>query len=369
MKRLVLLPVIMVIIIGLILTGCSQSTPAPAPTQTKAPAQTATPAQPAANVPSRLVWATFQEPSTEYTTSLGLTDMMNKYVGISVNMRPYPNPAIRGIALMNNEADFSVESVYTSYDRARGVDKGLNPTVKEAFPKLRMIMGADVMWFAWIVLPSSGVTTLEGLKGKSVSYETAGIELNTTVGRESLKAAGLDLAKDVKIFGFGARGEKVAALKDKKVDAGFTSMGGSDMAELNSTTGFVILPNTPEQFKKFSPMVTEWALIQKQLEAGHVLGIKQPTWMLGVPKIIICREEFNEEAAYRIVKTFMERGRELDVVAPQFKEIGVKEYALPEKLAIPLHPGAIRYFKEVGMWTAAYESMQQALLTELSKVK
>jgi len=209
MKRLVLLPIIVVILVGLILTGCSQSTPAPAPTQTApakatTPAQTAAPAQPAANVPSRLVWATFQEPSTEYTTSLGLTDMMNKYIGISVNMRPYPNPAIRGIALMNNEADFSVESVYTSYDRARGVDKGLNPTVKEAFPKLRLIMGADVMWFAWIALPSAGITTLEGLKGKSVSYETAGIELNTITGRAALSAAGLDLEKDVKIFGLAA---------------------------------------------------------------------------------------------------------------------------------------------------------------------
>jgi TRAP-type uncharacterized transport system substrate-binding protein len=64
----------------------------------------------------------------------------------------------------------------------------------------------------------------------------------------------------------------------------------------------------------------------------------------------------------------MENARELDKMGPVFKEWGVKEYALPAQVVIPVHPGAIKYFKEAGMWTPAHEAQQQQVLGELKKL-
>jgi len=43
-----------------------------------------------------------------------------------------------------------------------------------------------------------------------------------------------------------------------------------------------------------------------------------------------------------------------------------KEYTLPDVFVIPWHPGAIRYFKEIGWWTPAHDAQQQKMLDEVS---
>jgi len=47
---------------------------------------------------------------------------------------------------------------------------------------------------------------------------------------------------------------------------------------------------------------------------------------------------------------------------------GIKQADLaPVKMSHPFHEGAVRYFKEAGLWSAAHQAQQEALLAQMSK--
>ena len=69
-----------------------------------------------------------------------------------------------------------------------------------------------------------------------------------------------------------------------------------------------------------------------------------------------------EEAAYQVVKTIFTHSKELIAVHKSSKHWTIENtLAAPP---IPFHPGAIRYFREIGAWTDAHQKRQDALLAK-----
>jgi len=65
--------------------------------------------------------------------------------------------------------------------------------------------------------------------------------------------------------------------------------------------------------------------------------------------------------AYTLIKTWAEHWKELEPIHPQFRgwrpEVFVQDFA-----TIPYHPGAIKFYKEKGMWSAKMDRNQEMLL-------
>lgn len=78
-------------------------------------------------------------------------------------------------------------------------------------------------------------------------------------------------------------------------------------------------------------------------------GQNGPTWGADFGTQLIARDDLPEEVAYTIVKTFIEKHAELTKAYPAFGAFDPKQAAKPENTGIPLHPGAVRYYKEVGI--------------------
>lgn len=78
-------------------------------------------------------------------------------------------------------------------------------------------------------------------------------------------------------------------------------------------------------------------------------GQKGPTWGADFGTHLIARDDLSEDAAYKIVKTFIEKRADLVKAYPAFNSFDPKQAAKPENNGIPLHPGAVKYYKEQGM--------------------
>lgn len=78
-------------------------------------------------------------------------------------------------------------------------------------------------------------------------------------------------------------------------------------------------------------------------------GQKGPTWGADFGTQLIARDDLSDDVAYKVVKTLIEKRDDLVKAYPAFAAFDPKAAAKPENNGIPLHPGAIKYYKEKGM--------------------
>jgi len=62
---------------------------------------------------------------------------------------------------------------------------------------------------------------------------------------------------------------------------------------------------------------------------------------------LIADASLSDELVYRLTKLWWQRVREIGEIAPTFDQADVK--LAMEGATIPFHPGALRYYKEIGI--------------------
>lgn len=64
---------------------------------------------------------------------------------------------------------------------------------------------------------------------------------------------------------------------------------------------------------------------------------------------LIAHKDLSDELAYKITKAVVENMDKLAAEFPAWKAFAKEKAAKPENNGIPLHPGAVRYYKEIGL--------------------
>lgn len=315
-------------------------------------------------MPERLIWSTNKPGQSVYRYDLGLTQLINNNTNLKIILNPYPHTNAAFISVHKKESEVCQTTLSQVFQSTYGIKSDIQPEVQEAWPELRILMGGSRLWWGWITRPDKGIKTISGLKGHTVNYLIPGSNLKSAIGESSLLAVGLDPKKDVKHVKFDSTGDARDGLLHKKVDAVFAPLGG--MEEVKATVGAEVLPFTQEVLNGLRPELKRLAVL-KELPADYFAVLEKQKPVVGHPMMIVCRDDLNEQVAFLIVKTIMERARELDRMAPDFREFGVREFACPSEFFVPLHPGAIKYFKEARLWTPAHEARQKELLGSLPK--
>ncbi|MBQ6058579.1 MAG: TAXI family TRAP transporter solute-binding subunit [Clostridia bacterium] len=192
--------------------------------------------------------------------------------------------------------------------------------------------------------PSSGITTVADLAGKNVSVGDAGsgVEFNS---RQILEAYGLTF-DDINVWNLGF-GDSASALKDGKIDAFFCTAGAPTTAitELATTNSIVILNVDGEEAAKLIesyPFYTSYSI-----PANTYKGMTEDATTVAVKATFIVNNELSEDLVYNMTKTLFECKE--DVVAGNAKGSELDPAYAVEGVSVPFHPGAEKYFKEVGV--------------------
>jgi len=195
-----------------------------------------------------------------------------------------------------------------------------------------------------IVAADSGIKSVADLAGKSVSTGDigSGVETNAI---QILAAYGLTVA-DLKQqhLGYAASAE---AMKDRVIDAFFVTSGTPNTAVLDLQTA------RPVQVLSFDKDKID-ALIEKYpFYAKYTITKDEYSFLTGnvdtvsVQATLISSPELDEQVAYDIVKTLIENKDEITQVHAKGAFISA-EYAI-QGVSIAFHPGAAKYFKEIGV--------------------
>ena len=71
--------------------------------------------------------------------------------------------------------------------------------------------------------------------------------------------------------------------------------------------------------------------------------------VVAVANMLVVAETMSEQMAYDVTRTLFEQQATLAGIHPQAKELAVDTALVGA--TIPFHPGAIRYYRERGVWT------------------
>jgi TRAP transporter TAXI family solute receptor len=197
------------------------------------------------------------------------------------------------------------------------------------------------LWHGW-TLPKYGIKKLADLNGKVVSGGPRG-GTSDAYTQWFMEALGIKPARYV----YAGFGDTVGLLRDGHIHAAFTSTGVPMSAanEVTSTLGGIILgfDNEEQQMKiseKFSylPPFT--------LPAGVYKGQDKPVLVNADWVVVSVNKDVDEDFVYQATKAVMEHNAELVAGHKALKD------AIPENakyVMFPMHKGAYRYFKEIGI--------------------
>jgi TRAP transporter TAXI family solute receptor len=194
-----------------------------------------------------------------------------------------------------------------------------------------------------IANPASGIRTVADLRGKNVSVGDAGsgVEFNA---RQILEAYGIsfnDIGKQNLSFGASAD-----ALRDNKIDAFFCTAGAPTTAVVDLAIGKDIIlleiddDHMAQLIQKY-PFYTRFPV-----PAGSYRGVTQDVKTVAVKATFIVSKTLSDDVVYQLTKTLFESRDE--IISAHAKGTELSPAYGVGGISIPFHPGAAKYFKEIG---------------------
>ena len=234
------------------------------------------------------------------------------------------------------EVGFADGLYYFAYE-GKGLFEG------NAQKNLRALLPLSPEPIHFLVAKDSGIKTVADLKGKRVSTGAVGSGTEATA-KMLLRLAGLDPDKDLRCEPLGLA-DTASAMADKHIDAGLTvgAMGIAGVVEM-ATLGIVDFVDLPDDL--IQKVQAELPYMNPfSIPANTYRGQTKEVKTFGSWNILIINEEVDEDLAYQMAKALFDNKSDLTVVNPVLNSVATENL---HYIQIPLHPGAEKYFKEVG---------------------
>ena len=213
---------------------------------------------------------------------------------------------------------------------------------KSKLDKLR-VLGAIYPNYIQIVATSdSGIKTLADLKGKSLSVGApkSGTELNS---RAILAAAGMTYKNMGKVE-YLPFAESVDLMKNRQLNATLQSagLGVASLKDLSTSTDITVVSVPKAVVDKIGP-----PFVSVNIPANTYTGQDKDVPTAAVINYLVTSSAVSDDLAYQMTKLIFESLPELANSHAAGKEIKLETAAAGSP--VPLHPGAIRYYKEKGL--------------------
>ena len=244
--------------------------------------------------------------------------------------------------IMQGELQFGVAQSDWQYHAYNGT----RPDKVKPFNGLRAVFSAHPEPFQIIARKGSKIKDWKSLKGKKVNIGNPGSGQRGTF-EVLMEAHGVDTG----YFGSTSEltsSEQSGALCDKKIDAfGYTvGVPNAGVAQSTDGCGASIINLNTDAVKKLvadNPFYA-FATIPK----GTYKTSKKDVTTFGVMASVVTSEAVPEDLVYAVVKAVFENLDDFKKQHPAFENLDPKKMIV-DGLSAPLHPGAVKYYKEKGL--------------------
>ncbi|MFD2192164.1 TAXI family TRAP transporter solute-binding subunit [Pistricoccus aurantiacus] len=277
---------------------------------------------------------------TYYPIGGGLAEMINRHIEGHDAVAEVTGASVENMGLVwRGDSDIALalaDTVYQAYN-------GTGDFEGRQLENIRALASIYPNALQLVTMADSGIESLQDLKGKTVSVGApgSGTELNA---RAVLEANGITYDDiEERRFNFN---ETADAIRDGDIDAGFWSVGPptSSILNLATTRDIRLIGLTDEEVAKAKEAEPVFAAYD--LKADLYDGMDGPVQTVSIPNVLVTNAELDDDLAYQITKLLFENTDELIAIHPAANDTTVKFST--DSTPIPFHPGALRYYEEVG---------------------
>jgi TRAP transporter TAXI family solute receptor len=223
----------------------------------------------------------------------------------------------------------------------------------EKLENLRALVGGfDTYYLVAMATKKLGISSVREIRDKKLPvrvYTQSVGALGEFAGRQLLRAAGLGYNE---IRGFGGSTQHVGynviidAFKDGRADILFAVVTPKhpSVSEIVSSVDVEFLGLDPETTKALLPLGYTAATMPPETFKGQ----SKPVTTVGFPTVLITNTDLPEPIAYTVTKTVLENKDALVRGHGGLAAFNPQTAWQPDRVGIPLHPGAERAYREKG---------------------
>lgn len=326
-------------------TTAAPAAPAPASTTAAAPAAAETTAAPAAAASggADLIMGTGSSGGTYFALGGAMANAINNKLaadGITITAQS-TGASVENINLMQaGEMDLGIAMNNVAANGYAGTGAFSAPTTDV---KAIGVVYNEV--YQIVANASTGAKEVADLKGMKIAIGPAG---SGTLGLSQLvlAAAGIDPQKDIQPQS-DSFGDAATKMKDGHIDAACNVLAVPASSIIEMTTSMKlayvnISDDILAQIQADAPYFT-----RKVIPAGTYPDQTEDCNTITCKAALYCRADLDEELVYKITKAFYESGDEIAAAHATGKEVQLE--GCLDGITTPIHPGAAKYFKEMGI--------------------
>jgi hypothetical protein len=247
-------------------------------------------------------------------------------------------------AILAGDLDFGVAQSDRQYQAVKGIadwkDKGPQTD-------LRAVFSIHAETVDLIAAVDANINSLADLKGKRVNIGNLGSGYRQNA-IDALEANGLNWEKDFHAESLKAA-EAPGLIQDGRIDAAFYTVGHPSGYYKEATSGtrkvkFVPIKNIDSLLAKY-PYYAKAGTLMKNYPGADNKEDAVPTF--GVKATFVTSAKVSDSTVYAITKEVFDNFEAFTKLHPAYA--GLTKKAMLTGLSAPFHPGAMKYYKEVGL--------------------
>jgi TRAP transporter TAXI family solute receptor len=289
--------------------------------------------------------ATSPAGSLYHTQGSALAPILNEKAKIELRIQPFASPNIHLPAINAGQIEFGLANIYEVYLASQGLDF-FNGKKNE---NLRLVTITGPLRSAIFVKKDSPAKKLADIKGQRMVWGFAQQNIIMPLILAHFDAVGLkesDISQ-VPVPTVVRGADDFAA---GKADAFFFALGSAKVTEVDASVGGVrALPlpdgqQTQAAYKKHFPP----AYTQVVNPGPGLAGIVEPTPIMAYDAVMVTHAGASDELVYNMTKTLFENAEGVGKSSPTLR--GFTTTGMAKNVTVQYHPGAIKYYKEKGLW-------------------
>jgi TRAP transporter TAXI family solute receptor len=300
--------------------------------------------------PVNLAFATLDAGSVWYVYGATMAELLRKTLppGSTIDVKPRAGGVGNPRLVARNETPLGLAFTVTNRWASEGKE-----AYTEKLDNLRGLVGGfDTYYLVAVATKKLGVSSVREIKDKKLPvriYTQAVGSLGEFAGRQLLRAVGLDYAA-VKSAGGSTQhvGYNVIidAFKDGRADMliAVVTPKHPSVSEIVSAVDVDFLGLDPDAANALLPLGYTAATMPPDTFKNQ----SKPVSTVGFPTVLITNKDLPEPIAYTVTRTVIENKDALVRGHGGLAEFDPRTAWQPEKVGIPLHPGAERAYREKG---------------------